>query len=153
RDEAFHFTYEDNVDLLRAAGAEVVYFSPLRDAALPTGTGAIILSGGFPEVYAEQLAANRPMHASLRAAHRRDLPIYAECGGLMYLTRAVSDGEGRAHEMVGLLPGQSVMSRRLTLGYRLARATGDSWLLPGGETVRGHEFHYSAWEGRPTDLQ
>jgi cobyrinic acid a,c-diamide synthase len=152
RDEAFHFTYEDNLDLLRAAGAEVVFFSPLRDAALPAGAGAVILSGGFPEVHAEQLAANRPMHDALRDAHQRSRPIYAECGGLMYLTRAITDGDSRTHEMVGLLPGRSLMSGRLTLGYRLARAAGDSWLLPGGEAVRGHEFHYSVWEGRPAGL-
>jgi cobyrinic acid a,c-diamide synthase len=152
RDEAFHFTYEDNLDLLRAAGAEIVCFSPLRDAALPPGAGAVILSGGFPEVYAERLADNRDLHAALRAAHRQGLPIYAECGGLMYLTQAIIDGDKRRHGMVGLLPGQSVMSGRLTLGYRLARAAGDSWLLPAGEAVRGHEFHYSTWEGRPDDL-
>jgi cobyrinic acid a,c-diamide synthase len=152
RDEAFHFTYEDNLDLLRAAGAELAFFSPLRDAALPRGSGAVILSGGFPEVYAEQLAANRSMHAALRAAHRRDLPMYAECGGLMYLTGAIVGGDGSAHEMVGLLPGRSLMAPRLTLGYRLARAASDSWLLPGGEAVRGHEFHYSVWEGRSSDL-
>jgi cobyrinic acid a,c-diamide synthase len=152
RDEAFQFTYEDNLDLLRAAGAEIAFFSPLRDAALPPGTGAVVLSGGFPEVYAAALAANRPMQATLRAAHRQGLPIYAECGGLMYLTQAVIDGEGMRHEMVGLLPGRSVMSGRLTLGYRLARPAGDSWLLPCGEPVRGHEFHYSVWEGRPADL-
>jgi cobyrinic acid a,c-diamide synthase len=152
RDEAFHFTYEDNLDLLRVAGAEIVFFSPLRDPALPPRAGAIILSGGFPEVYAAQLAANRSMHAALRAAHQRDMPIYAECGGLMYLTRAILDGNGRTHEMVGLLPGRSIMGPRLTLGYRLARAASDSWLLPGGEAVRGHEFHYSVWEERPAYL-
>jgi cobyrinic acid a,c-diamide synthase len=152
RDEAFHFIYEDNLDLLRAAGAEIAFFSPLRDAALPPGTGAVILSGGFPEVYAAALAANRPMQAALRAAHRQGLPIYAECGGLMYLTQAVIDDEGARHEMVGLLPGRSAMSGRLTLGYRLARPASDSWLLPDGATVRGHEFHYSVWEDRPADL-
>jgi cobyrinic acid a,c-diamide synthase len=152
RDEAFQFTYEDNLDLLRAAGADIAFFSPLRDAALPPGTGGVILSGGFPEVYAERLAANRALHATLRAAHRDGLPIYAECGGLMYLTQAIVDSDRRRHPMVGLLPGRSVMSGRLTLGYRLARAAGDSWLLPEGEAVRGHEFHYSAWEDRPADL-
>jgi cobyrinic acid a,c-diamide synthase len=152
RDEAFQFTYEDNLDLLRAAGAELAFFSPLRDAALPLGTGAVILSGGFPEVYAEALAANHPLHDALRNAHRQGLPIYAECGGLMYLTQAIIDGDGARHEMVGLLPGRSVMSGRLTLGYRVARSAGDTWLLSEGESVRGHEFHYSVWEGRPSDL-
>jgi cobyrinic acid a,c-diamide synthase len=152
RDEAFQFTYEDNLDLLRAAGAEIAFFSPLRDPALPPRAGGVILSGGFPEVYAEALAANRPLHDALRAAHRRGLPIYAECGGLMYLTEAIIDGNGAGHEMAGLLPGHSVMSGRLTLGYRLARAVTRSWLLPRGEMVRGHEFHYSVWEGRPANL-
>lgn len=153
RDEAFHFTYEDNLDLLRAAGAEIAFFSPLRDAALPARTAGILLSGGFPEVHAERLAANTAFHAALRAAHDRGLPIYAECGGLMYLTSAIADTRGNEFPMVGLLPGRSVMTGRLTLGYRLAQAADDSWLLQQGETVRGHEFHYSVWEGRPAELQ
>lgn len=151
RDEAFNFTYEDNLDLLRAAGAEIVFFSPLRDATLPPDTAGIILSGGFPELYADRLAANDGMREALHEAHRQEIPIYAECGGLMYLTKAIMDLKGREHSMVGLLPGRSVMSGRLMMGYRLAQAAGDSWLLAAGETVRGHEFHYSVWEGRPAD--
>jgi cobyrinic acid a,c-diamide synthase len=152
RDEAFHFTYEDNLDLLRAAGADIAFFSPLRDPALPPRTAGVILSGGFPEVYAEQLSANRAMHGALEAAHRRGLPLYAECGGLMYLSQAIVDRQNTTHPMVGLLPGRCVMGRRLALGYRVARAAGNSWFLDEGETVRGHEFHYSAWEERPKDL-
>lgn len=153
RDEAFHFTYEDNLDLLRAAGAEIVFFSPLRDTALPAGTAGIILSGGFPEVHAAALAGNRELHGVLHAANKQGLPIYAECGGLMYLTQTLVDGDRREHAMVGLLPGRCVMSSRLTMGYRLAQsAAKHSWFLNEGETVRGHEFHYSAWESRPEDL-
>jgi cobyrinic acid a,c-diamide synthase len=152
RDEAFHFTYEDNLDLLRVAGAEIVFFSPLHDAVLPARTAGIILSGGFPEFYAAPLAANRSLHAALHAAHQQGLPIYAECGGLMYLTQALVDGDQREHAMVGLLPGRCVMSGRLTLGYRLAQSALHSWFLREGETIRGHEFHYSVWEGRPDDL-
>jgi cobyrinic acid a,c-diamide synthase len=152
RDEAFHFTYEDNLDLLRSAGADIVFFSPLRDGSLPARTAGVLLSGGFPEVYAGQLAANRPLHAALRAAHQQGLPIYAECGGLMYLTEAIRDSNGVTLPMVGLLPGQCVMGGRLTLGYRVARTAGDSWFLNAGESVRGHEFHYSTWEGRPEEL-
>jgi len=152
RDEAFNFTYPDNLDLLRMAGAELVFFSPLHDDALPPGTAGVILSGGFPEVYAAQLAANTAMQRALREAHARGVPIYAECGGLMVLTEAIVDLEGREHPMVGLLPGRSVMTGRLTLGYRLAQAAGDSWLFRAGETVRGHEFHYSVWENRPAEL-
>jgi cobyrinic acid a,c-diamide synthase len=152
RDEAFSFTYEDNLDLLQTAGAEIVFFSPLRDATLPAGTAGVILSGGFPELYAHQLAANESMRGALHQAYGRGVPIYAECGGLMYLTRSIVDPEGREHPMVGLLPGRSVMAGRLSLGYRLAQAVGDSWLLAGGEMVRGHEFHYSIWQDRPGDL-
>ncbi|HEY7328444.1 MAG TPA: hypothetical protein VH592_12425, partial [Gemmataceae bacterium] len=152
RDEAFHFTYEENLELLQAAGARLAFFSPLRDAALPEGTTGVILSGGFPEVYAARLAGNESMKQALRDAHERGLPIYAECGGLMYLTQAIIDLDGREHRMVGLLPGRSLMSKRLVLGYRQARAAGPSWLFACGETVRGHEFHYSHWESRPTDL-
>ncbi len=152
RDEAFSFTYVDNLDLLQDAGARLAFFSPLRDEALPPETAAIILSGGFPEVYAPALAENRALHQALREAHARGIPIYAECGGLMYLTETIVDQEGRAFPMVGLLPGRSVMTGRLTLGYRVAEAAGDSWFLRAGERVRGHEFHYSVWEGRPANL-
>jgi cobyrinic acid a,c-diamide synthase len=153
RDEAFNFTYEDNLGLLQAAGAELAFFSPLLDEALPPNTAGVILSGGFPEMYAEQLAANAKIRETLRAAHRQDMPIYAECGGLMYLTECITDLDGKEHPMVGLLPGRSVMTRRrLTLGYRQAQAAGNSWLLSAGETVRGHEFHYSKWENRPAEL-
>jgi len=152
RDEAFHFTYEDNLDLLRASGAELISFSPLRDKTLPAGTVGVVLSGGFPEVFAEQLAANRAMHAALREAHGRGLPLYAECGGLMYLTQAVRDGAGNTFPMAGLLPGLCEMADRLTMGYRIARAVGESWFLHAGETIRGHEFHYSTWKDRPENL-
>lgn len=152
RDEAFSFLYDENLDLLRAAGAEVAFCSPLRDRALPAGTGALYLGGGFPELYAEQLSANGALRATIRAAGLGGLPIYAECGGLMYLTEAVVDQVGAAYPMLGLLPGRSVMTPRLTLGYRTVRATADSWLWRAGETIRGHEFHYSYWADRPADL-
>jgi cobyrinic acid a,c-diamide synthase len=157
RDEAFHFTYEENLELLSEAGAELVFFSPLIDQELPANASGILLSGGFPEVYAERLAANAAMLDEIRQAHAAGLPIYAECGGLMYLTQAIVDADGRRHAMAGLLPGDSVMGARLTLGYRQATAAADGWLLAAGETLRGHEFHYSAWVdslggGRPDDL-
>lgn len=152
RDEAFSFLYPENLELLTEAGGYIVFFSPLRDLSLPEGTRGLILSGGFPEVYAAQLSANERMRAAVRAAHKKGLPLLAECGGLMYLTEAIRDLHGAAFAMVGLLPGESVMSSRLTLGYRLAQAAGDGPVLVAGETVRGHEFHYSVWENRPTDL-
>ena len=152
RDEAFSFLYEENLDMLREAGAQICFFSPLRDHALPDGTGAIYLCGGFPELYAAQLSENQPMRESLRAAAAAGLPIYAECGGLMYLTEAVVDAEGHSYPLVGLLPGHSTMTGRLTMGYRTVQAQADSWLWRTGETVRGHEFHYSLWEQRPSAL-
>jgi cobyrinic acid a,c-diamide synthase len=148
RDEAFSFLYEDNLDLLRAAGAELAFFSPIRDNTLPAGTRAIYLCGGFPELYAAQLSANAGLLAAIRAA-AADLPIYAECGGLMYLTEAVAEPQGGSYPMVGALPGRSVMTPRLTLGYRTVRALDDSWLWRAGETLRGHEFHYSTCEELP----
>jgi len=138
--------------LLRAAGAEIVFFSPLEDDALPAGTRGVILSGGFPEMYAEKLSANTGMRQALQTAHAQGLPIYAECGGLMTLTQSIVDLDGREHVMWGLLPGRSVMTKKLNMGYRVAQAADDSWLMQRGEQVRGHEFHYSTWENRPDDL-
>ncbi len=152
RDAAFQFTYPENLELLAEAGAEIAFFSPLADASLPDDAAAIVLSGGFPEVYARELAANASLRESIVVAHRAGMPIYAECGGLMYLTEAIVDQQGCEHEMVGLLPGRSQMTPKLTLGYRLAEAATDSWLFRRGETVRGHEFHYSIWPDRPADL-
>jgi cobyrinic acid a,c-diamide synthase len=152
RDEAFHFTYPENLERLEAAGAEIAFFSPLRDGRLPPRTAGVMLSGGFPELYATDLSGNVPLHAALRDAHDGRMPIYAECGGLMYLTEAIVDDQGREHPMAGLLPGRSAMSGRLTLGYCLGRAARDSWLFKAGEAIRGHEFHYSSWIDRPAGL-
>ncbi len=152
RDEAFNFIYPENLELLRAAGAELAFFSPLHDTALPSATAAIYLCGGFPELYADRLSANRSLIQAIRAAAADGMPIYAECGGLMYLTETLIDQRGQAFPMVGLLPGRSRMTQRLTLGYRAAVAQTDTWLWRAGETVRGHEFHYSVWEERSPAL-
>lgn len=146
QDEAFSFIYPDNLELLAEAGAELAFFSPLRDAHLPEGCAALLLAGGFPELYAAPLAANAAMRRAIAAAAAAGMPIYAECGGLMYLGEALVDQTGAVHPMCGVLPGRSVMTPRLTLGYRLARAPRDNWLWRAGETVRGHEFHYSTWQ-------
>jgi cobyrinic acid a,c-diamide synthase len=148
RDEAFNFLYEENLDLLRSAGAEIAFFSPLHDPTLPPGTAALYLCGGFPELYAAQLSANHLLRTAVQTAAARGMPIYAECGGLMYCTEAVVNAHGTVHTMIGLLPGRSVMTSHLTLGYRTVRAVSDSWLWHAGETVRGHEFHYSVWVER-----
>ncbi|MFN3981902.1 MAG: cobyrinate a,c-diamide synthase [Caldilinea sp.] len=152
RDAAFCFYYEDNLDHLRAAGAELIFFSPLHDAALPEGVHGLYLGGGYPELYAAQLAANHSMMRSLRNAIEAGLPTYAECGGLMTLTESITDLEGRTHPMLGVAPGRTIMVGRLTLGYREVTAIRDSLLLQTGESVRGHEFHYSDWVERPEKL-
>jgi cobyrinic acid a,c-diamide synthase len=147
-DEAFSFYYQDNLDLLAAWGAELVPFSPLHDRELPHGVAGLYIGGGFPEVYAVGLAQNRMLRAAIADVARAGMPIYAECGGLMYLTRGIVDFDGGRHEMVGLLPCWSVMQRRrVMLGYATVRARSSSFLLPEGEVARGHEFHWSELEG------
>lgn len=148
QDAAFSFAYPEMFELLTAAGAAIVPFSPLTESTLPPHTAGIILSGGFPELYAEQLSGNTALHAALQGAHVANVPIYAECGGLMYLTSYLEDQQGRRWPMVGLLPGQSVMADRVILGYRTVQAVHDGPLLPASATIRGHEFHYSRWEGQ-----
>jgi cobyrinic acid a,c-diamide synthase len=119
----------------------------LEDTALPAGVTGVYIGGGFPELYAEALSANSGMRTSIRAAAERGLPIYAECGGLMYLGQSLEDLEGRSYAMAGVLPGRSIIKGgRLTLGYRTLRAQQSTCLLAAGETVRGHEFHFSSLE-------
>jgi cobyrinic acid a,c-diamide synthase len=147
RDAAFCFYYPDNLELLRAAGAEVVSFSPLDDERLPDHVDLVYLGGGYPELHAERLAANRAMLAGLRRYHAQGGAIYAECGGLMYCCRELVDGEGRAFPLLDLLPTRAVMQPRLAaLGYVTWRADADTLLGPAGTEVRGHEFHYSRLE-------
>ncbi len=154
KDRAFSFYYHDSLDLLDAWGAELVPFSPLEDDRLPAGTGGIYIGGGFPEMFAAELGENRAMHRAIRDAVRRGIPIYAECGGLMYLGRSLSDLEGVQYPMVGIIPAVSAMSsRRLTLGYREVESRTDSPILRRGQKVRGHEFHWSTLESPPDPEQ
>jgi cobyrinic acid a,c-diamide synthase len=144
QDEAFSFYYQDSLNLLEAWGAEIVPFSPLRDTAVPAGVGGVYLGGGFPELFAIDLSANAPMLASMREAASLGLPMYAECGGLMYLQDALIDADGRRHRMASIVPGQSTLAgKRLTLGYREVRARRATALGPAGAVLRGHEFHWS----------
>ncbi len=150
RDEAFHFYYQDSLDLLEAWGAELAPFSPLADSALPADCGAVYIGGGFPELFAAALEANAALARALADAAARDVPIYGECGGLMYLGRSLTSFEGERRTMAGLLPADSVMrGSRLTLGYREVESCGTP-LLPSGGRMRGHEFHWSALEAPPT---
>jgi cobyrinic acid a,c-diamide synthase len=136
---AFSFGYEDNLEALRAAGAEIVPFDPLHDPALPDGCAAVVAGGGFPEVYAEQLSANRPLLDDLAARVAAGLVVWAECGGLLWLANQL-DG----HAMAGVVDVGGAMTDRLTLGYRAGSTTVPSPLGPAGTSVRGHEFHYSS---------
>jgi cobyrinic acid a,c-diamide synthase len=138
---SFSFLYEENLELLRGAGAEVSFFDPTSDRHLPEGTDALYLGGGFPETYAGALAANEPLKERVRRFAAEGRPVIAECGGLLYLAREL-DG----HAMCGVLDAGARMTDRLTLGYREAWAPSDSPLAEAGTTVRGHEFHYSAVE-------
>lgn len=143
-DPAFCFYYPDNLELLEAEGTELVRFSPLNDQALPA-VDLLYLGGGYPELYGERLAGNAAMRRAVRAFAERGGTIYAECGGMMYLTQAIRDFDGRAHEMVGLFPAEAVMKRPgLTLGYRELRIARPCVLGDAGLIARGHEFHYSS---------
>ncbi|XXY45210.1 cobyrinate a,c-diamide synthase [Sorangium sp. So ce269] len=142
-DEAFHFYYADNLRRLEAAGAELVRFSPIRDARLPD-VDALYLGGGYPEVHAERLAENAALRAEIRAFAERGGPIYAECGGLMYLTEAIRTLDGRAHPMVGLVPAEAVMCEKLqALGYVEVETQARTILGGAGLRFRGHQFRYS----------
>ncbi len=147
RDAAFCFYYPENLELLAAAGGAVVSFSPLTAAALPENTSLLYLGGGYPELHAAALAANKALRESIRKFHQRGGVIYAECGGLMYACREMVDGTGRCFPMLDLLPARTVMqTRRAALGYVTLRTMRPSPLGPAGTAARGHEFHYSRLE-------
>jgi cobyrinic acid a,c-diamide synthase len=143
RDRAFNFYYQDNLDLLQQLGAELVFWSPLTDARLPQDVQGMYFGGGFPEVFAQQLAANISAREAVKTAILGGMPAIAECGGLMYLCEQIIDFEEQSWPMVGVLPTSAVMGGRLTLGYRRAVALQSSLLVNPGTTVYGHEFHRS----------
>lgn len=136
---AFTFGYAEHVELLEAAGAEVVVVDPLREERLPDRTAALVLPGGFPEEHVAALGANAPLRAAVRALAGSGAPVHAECGGLLYLCESL-DGA----PMCGVLPAAAAMTGRLTLGYRDAVALAASPLFPAGSRVVGHEFHHCA---------
>ncbi len=143
RDNAFCFYYEDNLDILRGFGADLVFFSPITDAP-PDDLHGLYLGGGYPELFARPLSDNRRMREWVNARSREGLPVYAECGGFMYLCDEIHDLSGDRHAMAGVFPYATRMLPKLkALGYREIRLTADTLLGPPGTTVRGHEFHYS----------
>lgn len=146
RDEAFSFYYPESIAALEAAGAEIISFSPLNDTKIPACCG-LIFGGGFPEVFAARLAANISMKESIAGAAASGMPIYAECGGFMYLTREIKDFEGAVHQMCGVIPMSCKMNDSLrTVGYVTAKALSDNVVAKEGEELRGHEFHFSSAE-------
>jgi len=153
RDAAFCFYYPDNLESLEHFGAKLIPFSPLKDKRVPTGCHGIYLGGGYPEVFAESLAQNEAMRISIREAGTRGCPIYAECGGLMFLGKEIVDLTGARFPMAGVFPFSSRVLRRFrALGYREVRLREDGPLGTKGTAARGHEFHYSDISGKETEI-
>ena len=153
RDEAFSFYYAASLAELEAHGAEIIAFSPLHDEALPEVDG-VLIGGGFPEMFAAQLAENTSMRASLCRAAEEGMPIYAECGGYMYLMQSLVDFDGVEHTMAGIFPARARMTEKLQMvGYVEAEQTVDTVLGAAGLLLHGHEFHFSVEEAeRAADL-
>lgn len=144
QDRAFCFYYPDNLELLAAAGAQLVFFSPLEDEQPPDDIDAMYFGGGYPELYAEHLADNRKMREAIGRYSHQGMPIYAECGGFMYLCRELEVNAGTVYPMCNCFPFRSRMHPQLTrLGYRQVRLDAATLLGGKGQMLRGHEFHYS----------
>lgn len=148
KDAAFNFYYQENLELLTAYGAKLVYFSPLNGEEVPAEADGLYLGGGFPEEFASELASNELSKVSIRAAITSGMPTLAECGGFMYLTESIVTTEGTVYPMVGLIPGKVKMQTKLAaLGYREIFGTKDNFLIDHDQQAKGHEFHYSTFEG------
>jgi cobyrinic acid a,c-diamide synthase len=154
RDSAFQFYYPENIDALAARGAEIVYVSPLKDRELPE-LDALYIGGGFPETHAEQLAANKKFNFQLKALAEDGFPIYAECGGLMYLGEQLVL-ENKSYPMVGILPVSfDFYKRPQGHGYTIVKVEGKNPYYDVGFEIKGHEFHYSRvskWDSGKSDL-
>ena len=143
QDEAFSFYYPESLEVLKTLGAEIVPFSPLNDTQLPVVDG-LLFGGGFPEMFVSQLSSNVSMRQSIFDACQHDMPIYAECGGFMYLSQKIIDFDGQQYDMVGAIPASCSMQTKLqTVGYVEATALTDNVLCLTGDCIRGHEFHFS----------
>ena len=143
QDEAFCFTYAETLEALRDAGAEVVFFSPLRDTALPENIGGLYLPGGYPELHARELSENTSLLREIKQKIESGLPTAAECGGFLYLGQSLTDAEGQSWPMAGVLPGEAKDAGRLVrFGYAALSADSDSLLFRAGESFPVHEFHH-----------
>lgn len=142
RDEAFCFYYEDNIMLLEKSGAKITYFSPLQDDGLPENCHAVLLGGGYPELYAKRLGENVKMHGAIRNASEHGMPIVAECGGFLYLHRTMTDREGICYPMAGVIPADCYdTGKSVRFGY-IELQEKKNCFLPENMSIRGHEFHY-----------
>ncbi len=163
-DEAFNFYYRDNLELLELAGAELVYFSPVNDKSLPKVDG-LYIGGGYPELFARELEDNSSMRESIRQASEEGLPVYAECGGLMYLTweiKTTLSGSGNYHMaemesgafgMVGAIPGKTLMGHKRVVSYNIGKFVADNVIGRAGASFIGHEFHHSEILELPDDTK
>ena len=143
QDEAFCFTYAETLETFRDAGAEVVFFSPLRDTALPENIGGLYLPGGYPELHAKELSKNTSLLREIKRKIESGLPTAAECGGFLYLGQSLTDAEGQSWPMAGVLPGEAKDAGRLVrFGYAALSADSDSLLFRAGESFPIHEFHH-----------
>ena len=143
QDEAFCFTYAETLEAFRDAGAEVVFFSPLRDTALPENIGGLYLPGGYPELHARELSENTSLLHEIKRKIESGLPTAAECGGFLYLGQSLTDAEGQSWPMAGVLPGEAKDAGRLVrFGYAALSADSDSMLFRAGESFPIHEFHH-----------
>jgi cobyrinic acid a,c-diamide synthase len=153
-DEAFNFYYQDNIDLLMTYGAETVFFSPIHDKKLPPNLDGIYLPGGFPDTLAEQLAENQTMRKSVREAVEDEMPVYSEHGGSLYLTKSIANVEGSIFPMVGALPGEALMEKKLqALDSTLMETINDNLLTRKGGIIHGHEYHFSRIIEIPKDAK
>jgi cobyrinic acid a,c-diamide synthase len=150
-DNSFNFYYNENLNILRNLGAEITYFSPISDNCIPDGISGIVLGGGFPEVMADKLNSNQSMLKSIKKAGEQGIPIYGECGGLMYLTKSITGYKDskKVFRMVGIVDATTKMTGRLTLNY--THADMNSTTFGNIKNMRGHEFHYSKIEDLPSD--
>ena len=147
KDAAFNFYYEESLQELEKLGAEIVYFSPLDDETLPENISGLIIGGGFPEMFAEKLQSNKKIRAAIRTAAENNLPIYAECGGFMYLMNSITDFSGKNFEMCGVIPARAVMTDKLQMvGYVEAEILQDCIIGKAGDKLHAHEFHFSTAE-------
>ncbi|MDO4485041.1 MAG: cobyrinate a,c-diamide synthase [Bacillota bacterium] len=143
RDDAFNFCYSETLEAWQKEGAEIQYFSPMKDKQVPENTAALYLPGGYPEIYARELSENTSMLQSVRDCREAGMPIVAECGGFLYLGRSLEDSEGKIYNMAGVLEGDGrKQSRLVRFGYASIKAKEDSMLFEKGESVPVHEFHY-----------